>query len=904
MYNRYQYEVSLSTTEEARAQFHLHKFYRSGAYKTFTLVKDIASNFFVKYTVWLFHIAILFQISLEEPDVFSILLFFVDSVVFIAHLFIEWKADSQDRNRLMQRWCIPSFITIGILILFRYCAFYTRYFIGQKVVTSIFKGLYIIDQNRDVTDLFSKKSRFYRLFMKANSWERDSYLLYRNFYGQLFYLLIASLAMISLTIFDKEEEDESLDEGSEEEFMPYHLARRICKLAQMRINEDGTLKTVPKTVNEESKSLESSEFSDSVEKNDGISGNESPLSPKMDIGSRPIMVDDDFSEDDKNSVDVKEDVNIQSLSLSGVDKILEETVVNLKVRKTIEQMAQSSLDFQFSSIKNKKNEIKPKDLITHSHFLVFFCLLILQRALTFTIIVFICRQSSSILDYCYILIELVFFTMLFHNVGGEFKAFGIEEFNERNIEFFGKAFTQQLDSIDSYSKADPIFRNFIFTDENRKYDRIMVRDVEQNCFFLNQLLLRLQKKVTGLTTTVSFIKLSIVSIKSYLAVIKTITFMITNDRQSDNDSNSTNTMIINTVLMTIILIELLTIKDYRSKWISPTEDIEPTSEGIASFCTLVQSKLSYYVAFVTDSIWEKEQNKTIAKQSKHETFNPFVVLEKSNIPDDQKSKASFEAEANALLKMSRMAAISTIVNHSTRFEGDSDVSKRATVKRETFSNVLKATKLNIDHKDLYQREKKERLAALIKLYKAYIFFEHKTNKHIVYDFMQTYSQYTFIEPEKFFYSQVENFESDSEAYQEDEFDLGLTCYERNSYFITGVGTPRLLKILLLHKNKHKFHFCTTLKGILYILRRLLLIPILFIVCTESNLVNIPLLVIGLYYSFRSHKTILLDVRLFVPIFSCAFFSMFMWNSLFLSRDSSNQNNLIRPVPTSCNLIFI
>lgn len=839
--------------------------------------------------VWIFHISVLFRVSYETPDIFSVILFCVDSVVLIGHLLIEWQAKA-DRNKRILKWCMPSFCAILLLIVSRYSAFYTKFYIGQKGFINFFKLFFLVSSDTEVITLFSKESRFYRLFLKANSVDLNDPIPLLHFTGQLFYLTLASLTLMSLRAFEgsNDDDDESLlDSKLETKKSPASIMSNLSKYIKknkLGISEDN--------VKDESREIElQSSIIDDPPRSEGQA---EPFGPEL----LPTAINDDEGSDEIQE-DKPEDRG---------DRIMEQSSKVVNSGKKISNMATSMLSQIFTTVKENKTGVKIRDLLMHSNFLVFFGLLMLQRAITFSIIVYVCRQSTDLLDYCYILMDLGFFILLFHNLGGEFKAFGIEEFFEKNIEFFGKAFTKQLDKINIWSEEDPIFRSVPLPKEKDKYHYLMVQDIEQYCFYLSQLLLRLQKKVAGLTNLVSFIKLGIVTIKSYWNNWLIFYYMMDLKKKDSPNSGSDSSMKISTTLLVIIIVELLLIKFYRTlNDQKELEDEEESPEGIAAFCSMIQRKLNYYVAYVTESVWQKQQSK-ILNEIQLEVSNPFIPLRRfskdSYFDEDDKKSVNSEEMDFVQQQMKMLGSTSSIAKHFSIFGRKTDLNAREKDRKEAESIIHKAVKMKVEPSEVYNKQKKQKLGSLKELYKIYIHSHSKVGKNLEIDFSKTFGQYAFEEPEILFEGKVNAFEENSVDYEEDEFDLGLSCYENNISFLLGVGTPRLLKILLLHKNKHKYHFCSVLRGTLYILRRLLLIPILYVVCAESNICNIPLLIIGIYYSFRSHKTILLDMRVFIPIFSCAFFFLFMWNSIIHSSrlKLASSSSFIRPVATSCNFL--
>lgn len=750
--------------------------------------------------VWIFHFAVFLGISLEEPDIFSVILFIVESVVFTVHLYIEWNVEKADRNKKMRRWVIVFVSMLGVLIFFRYAAFFTRYYIGQSALFSILDSVGLVDSNTKVTDLFNQNTRYYRFFSKANS-SNKIYMLFVEFFVQLFYLGLASLTLISLRSQQQEDHDDDSD---------------------------------------------SSLSSDSGERANSIMP-----TPKL-------------------------------TGLSGLDEF---------IRKSVESAQKA-----FSKL--------PEDLLSNSGFVIFFVFLVLQRAVTFTVIVYLCTSSSSVMDYAYIFIELGFFILLFHNLAGEFNAFGLEQFNEKNIELFGGTFCKQLITFDPMNEQDLRTENEGFEEVADRYSRVTVKDMEQNCFYINTLLARLQVEITGLTTVVSFIKMAIVAVKTCGAIYQILMYMLYDHQMP---SNIKATMTNNTILNTLILIELLSVKDYR---VYPSSycDKVLSQEGISHFCTMIQAKLDYYRSFVWQSLWEVNRKKHIKKITKDRPGNLLRVQttlieeddENDQLAEDRLSNGSRERNKTVKLNLRNMGTTSSISQHFAKFRASSADPEVA--KKLFMANITKATKIKIEPSEILVREKKEKFDEIITLYKSFKFSEDRFNKNYQYDFFQTYGEYNFEDPEVFFAKNANHNDEFGEE-MEDEFDLGLNTYEKQVLFAIGIGTPRFLKILLMHTNKTKYNYCNALKGCQYFLRRLLLIPVLYIVCIEPNVINLPILLIGIYYAFQSQRTILIDIRTFMPIYSLAFFALYIWNAVLTSSTTLSRfkdNPLFRPVPSECS----
>jgi hypothetical protein len=803
VYHRYRYDVALTSTEEARAQYHLQKIYRSSLYKSAMSVKEFLGRAFTRYMVWIFHFCVFLGVALEAADVFSLLLFVVESLVFTAHLAIEWTAPWSERNAKMRRWAMASVVVIGVLIFFRYSAYFTRYYIGQSAVHWFMSVFGLVSSDTKITDLFTQTSRFYRLFSKANSSSR-MYMVFAEFYVQLFYLCLASLALLSLKPAASEAQEEDSSEDSIES-----------------VGEEVT---------------------------------EIMREPKL-------------------------------TGLSGFDEYI----------RSIQNTA-------------KKESKKPEELLTNASFMYFFIFLLLQRAFAFVGIVWLCHESRHVLDYCYLLIELLYFTLMFHNLAGEFKAFGLEEFNEKHVELFGNAFCKQLLTFDPVNNLDLAESK----DEEEKekpedrYARTAVRDIEQNCLLVNSLLGRLRLETVAWTTLVSFVKMSLVALKTCGAIYRLGAHMLM-DRTLPADNQST--MVTNTILNAFVLVELLAIKDFR---LVPTADSLRglTADALARLAAMMQAKLDYYRCFVAQSLWEFNRNKQIAKVSSKDDCNRLLRVqtagEEEQVHDEPEvdelvTTDTRERNKTVMTSLKQMGATSTISQHFNRFRlssADPNITNQLFL-----ANVQKATKIKIEPKQIMFREKKAKFDEILALYKNFRYSESKFNELFQHDYYQTFGEFSFENPQEFFTKDTDNLE---ELFHEaeDEFDLGLNTYERHITFAIGIGSPRFLKILLMHKNKAKFSYCTALKGCQYILRRLILIPLLFSVCIEPNLANFPMLLVGIYYAFHRQRTILADIRFFMPIFSINFYALLVWDNLLtLSPGWAASNSLCRPLPDRCRLVL-
>jgi hypothetical protein len=184
-----------------------------------------AKHFFTHYMVWIFHMskfgtnqALLVGMSLEKGDFFNQLLFCIDSIVFIVHLYLYWNYPFAERTNKMKKWSYPSFLTVLILICSRYISFYTRYLLTRNVLFGFFSSFGVTTATT-ADQLFDENSIFSKLFLKTENTSKID-MLYSEFYIELIYLTVTSLALVSLQEAEKQLEERNAQKTDEKEKEP------------------------------------------------------------------------------------------------------------------------------------------------------------------------------------------------------------------------------------------------------------------------------------------------------------------------------------------------------------------------------------------------------------------------------------------------------------------------------------------------------------------------------------------------------------------------------------------------------------------------------------------------------------------------------------------------------------
>lgn len=146
--------------------------------------------------------------------------------------------------------------------------------------------------------------------------------------------------------------------------------------------------------------------------------------------------------------------------------------------------------------------------------------------------------------------------------------------------------------------------------------RNIVRDTEQNTYYLNQLLLKIEKEVTTISSFLSFLKLGIIAIKGYFLFAEFIISLYTtgNAKQiSRGFSIQTNDLLRNSVQTSLILIELLVLKFYVNSTAHHT-DKEDDPKKLSKFVVMLIAKIEYYAKFSTVKLQEHITERKIKKQ--------------------------------------------------------------------------------------------------------------------------------------------------------------------------------------------------------------------------------------------------------------------------------------------------
>lgn len=153
--------------------------------------------------------------SLEKGDFFNQLLFCIDSIVFIVHLYLYWNYAFAERTKPMKKWTYPTFITVLFLICSRYISFYTRYLLTRNVLFGFFSS-FGFTAAASADQLFNENSIFSKLFLKTENTTKID-LLYSEFYLELIYLAVSSLALVSMQEAEKELEEQEAKQTEEKE---------------------------------------------------------------------------------------------------------------------------------------------------------------------------------------------------------------------------------------------------------------------------------------------------------------------------------------------------------------------------------------------------------------------------------------------------------------------------------------------------------------------------------------------------------------------------------------------------------------------------------------------------------------------------------------------------------------
>ena len=798
---------------------------RSIGYEKFEKIRQSARHFFVTYMVWIFHMVILLGMSFEKGDFFSMALFCIDSVVFISHLYLTWVCNTEERNNRMRRWWYPSFIMVIVLICLRYLSFYTRYLTIRRLYVQVLHNIGFISDS-DPNKLFNQTSAFSRLFIKNNNiFKIDR--LFEEFYLELFYLGSSCLTLISLSM--------SLIE----------------------------------------------------EKKEGSDGRKSSANVDLVV---PNNLTEPISENEVNGYH----------GLNGKDH---------------NHLNGDSPAKKQGAAKAAPKEEPPKpqeQSIDRKYFIIFFCTFIMLRSFSFIFVVYSYDANMDILNFLFISSELVYFNLLFWNLANVQEAFDLEKFVMRSLEYFKRSFVDKLithnallgtqklrkklfndpylaeSDFDEYiADSEPTENGESVSTKDAKNNKAMshniVRDLEQNKYYLDQFLVKVEKEVINISTHISFLKVIIITVKGYF-LLGDFIYQIYSGKELATKVSEQNRgfMLQNTLLMTLILTELLVVKHYLNSS-DETKPFEETTEKLSKFVVMIISKLEYYSFFAAYKIKEYVNEAKIAQdQSNNDRGSKYL------------RGSSFFDLANLSIVGEKKAA-------PKQFKASSFMRRK-----ETVEDRMRSERISVDLQELWVKEKKSLFKHLRELYLNFLAAQVQCSKAIQRPFDSSYGEYCFEDPQVRFkhqgLSKQKTNESGEEEMAYDEAEDYLEAEEEKKYsFAMGEGTTRLLKFLFVHRNTHKYKFCMFLAGISYFLRRLMLFPILYIVSIDSKLSNLPVLLVGIIYALRGSKTVTSDLKLFMPIFSLLFMFLFLicqgknlWSpfDLFKQIGFENRNPLI------------
>ena len=819
-------EDSLESELEQKEDEKFEKLKKSIGYEKFEMVRDYLRFFFVYYMVWIFHMIVLMGMSFEQGDFFSLALFCVDSVVFISHLYLTWVCAPSERNIRMRKWWYPSFIMIIILICFRYFSFYTRYLTLRKLLCGILNQFSLVDNN-DPNKLFSETSSFSRLFIKIDStYKIDK--LYSEFYLELIYLGASCLTLISLKMKPTPDSPSDPDDNDSPE---------------IRSKGRSTLTVV---------SLGNNDLNQSITKNEIIDMEEKPHS---------------------------------------------DTKVNGKAsRDPHEDKPAGSRDDGANEERNdaEKGPEKNTRIIDRNYFIIFFCFFILLRSLSFVFVVYTFESNMDILNFLFIIAEITYFNLLFWNLTSVDRLFNMESFIKLNLDYFKRSFVDKLNFQNSLAGTE-IIREDLFGDEiiniedndndddyfgssnvhdgsphkkkiseakvNKLMSHNIVRDIEQNRYFLDQFLLKFEKEVTNISTHISFLKVVIISLKGYFLLADFIYNIYKEGNDTKNIIEQNRKFIQqNTMFMGLILTELLLVKHYSTKSNSNATKKEEPVVNLSKYIIMIISKFEYYCNFAEYKIKESVEETKIKKDN--------ALKNNKNIPP--RGSSFFD-----VTNLSGVGAKEPIQSTAKMFM------KR----KETLQDRMRSERIVVDIEELWIKEKKTIFEKMRGLYKSFLIALIESQKLIPLKFNDTYHEFCFEDPQSHFKEVINLDESEEEEEGIEEFSIDSkeNDDEKRYRFGMGEGTSKLVKFLFVHRNSHKYKFCLFLSGLLVFIRRLILLPLLYIASTESKIISLPLLLVGIVYALRGSKSVTSDLKLFMPIFSFMFLFLFI---VYLTKDSS------------------
>ena len=766
-------------------------------------------EFFVTYMVWIFHMAILFCMCIEDGDLFSLLLFFVDSLVFVVHLFIKWQHSNPiERNKRILKWYYASLASIVLLIFFRYIEFYTRYLTFRKMFAFLTGGVLANqDFSYDSIALLNKRSVMIRLLFKLENSERIDNL-FSEFYLEIVYLALAALTYISLSIVPVQ--------------IPSNQKLAVLKRAESMIMPMG-----------------------------------SPGSQQ----EKPV------------------------------------------IRQSTLRRKSTSVEEVFLTIIEEEKKMTKK--IDRSYFLIFFSIYFIYRSIEFTVLVYFYQLSIDSLNIMVILCELTYFNLVFWNLTTIFQAFHVEKFIKHSLGYFKNTFVEKLQNMNALAgcekfiqkrkSAEPPNRGSEYSntiesvrlasqtslpleeiqeekDEKAKgpeepepasnstefRNKAMLSDIEQGKEYMDQLIIKVEKELIWLGTVFGFLKVLMIFLKSYSLMGEFVyNFSKEGGRKSPKIESGKSFLTVNTMFMCMILTELLLIRHY--KVVSEHhEDLEKKDRDIGSRVEEVIRRAAYYYHFALFKVKEYVNGKLIEKENKRlgregrgsERGSSF--LQASTIfgkgGAGNKSPEGGGARERGVSKMTFLRKRETMVEQGAR--GRTEL---------VYMNMS----------DMWYKEKEGLLASLKNLLERYLAVCSPTPPSSIS------SSYCFGELE----------EKWTDIRGSSVGKSGIEGGEEEEVMVMGQGTDKMVKFIFLHYNSQKSRLCNILEGVLHALRRLILLPLLFPVSVDPNLMNLPLLLCVIIYSFRGSMSVIYDLKLFLPLFTAIFALMFFGN---MTAQNGNQ----------------
>jgi hypothetical protein len=577
-----------------------------------------------------------------------------------------------------------------------------------------------------------------------------------------------------------------------------------------------------------------------------------PVQPSDDFPASPVEdgVDSPVSPDKVTSAD--------PVSAPPGDPPLSRQPTDPLSRQDSDMEDEKSLPSSVSSTKDVDNgefSIPPdtkKGGIDRVAFIIFFTVFMIFRTASFSFVVFIFQAELDVLNFLYIGADMLFFNLLFWNITSAENVFSVDKFIKNYLDYFKRAFVDKITTLNPLVGSDSIFYpsspdNTADTNDDEdiqeKHKNLnIVRDIEHARFYVDQLFIKVKKEVTTLSNYFCFLKVFIVTIKGYFILAEFLYGFYSKVAVDPSQLILSNrqTMLQNTMFMVLILFELLFVKQY----IISANDLEDeeTSQIMSKFVVMMITKLEYY------SFYAKAKVREFVMESKY-------------------SKDPLQ-DAKCLLRTQ-----TSNFERSNTMKQDRKTTKGNLFKRkETLEDRMRSEKISVDMEEVWLTEKKTIFEDIKVLYKKYIITYIELNRYLKNSFTSTYKEYCFQDPEVTF---AGNGHLES---------LG----EKKLQFASGPGTSKLLKFLFIHRNTYKFKFCILLVGGKYTLRRLILVPLLYATVSESNLINLPLLLTAILYSLRGSKSISSDLKLFLPVFSGIFTAMF-FGSIILNKNSRYGN---------------